>query len=55
MLLRFRGPDGTQRLTVEEADTFATIGEKVISVFQHLGQRMLTRTVVRCAAKEHRL
>jgi hypothetical protein len=29
MLLRFRGPDGMVRITVERADTFARLGEKV--------------------------
>jgi nuclear protein localization protein 4 homolog len=29
MLLRFRGPDGMVRITVEPADTFARLGEKV--------------------------
>lgn len=29
MLVRARGPDGTVRITVEPADTFARFGEKV--------------------------
>ena len=29
MLLRFRGPDGTVRITVEPSDTFARLGQKV--------------------------
>jgi hypothetical protein len=29
MLLRFRGPDGTVRLTVDPSDTFAQLGDKV--------------------------
>jgi nuclear protein localization family protein 4 len=29
MLLRFRGPDGTVRITVEPHDTFGKLGEKV--------------------------
>jgi len=29
MLLRFRGPDGMVRITVEPADTFARLGDKV--------------------------
>ncbi|KAI9048219.1 hypothetical protein LZ554_008014 [Drepanopeziza brunnea f. sp. 'monogermtubi'] len=32
MLLRFRGPDGTVRLNVESADTFAQLGEKLSQV-----------------------
>lgn len=28
MLLRFRGPDGTHRITVEQADTFEAVGYK---------------------------
>jgi nuclear protein localization family protein 4 len=32
MLLRFRGPDGTVRIIVEPADTFARLGEKVCSL-----------------------
>lgn len=29
MLLRFRGPDGTVRITVEANETFAQLGDKV--------------------------
>lgn len=29
MLLRFRGPDGTVRITIEPHDTFGKLGEKV--------------------------
>ncbi|KAI9745231.1 MAG: nuclear protein localization protein 4 [Claussenomyces sp. TS43310] len=32
MLLRFRGPDGTSRLSVEPTDTFAVLGEKLQEV-----------------------
>ncbi|PBP27307.1 NPL4 family protein [Diplocarpon rosae] len=32
MLLRFRGPDGTVRITVEQADTFGKLGEKLSEV-----------------------
>ncbi|KAE9381718.1 NPL4 family protein [Stipitochalara longipes BDJ] len=32
MLLRFRGPDGMVRITVEPADTFARLGEKLSKV-----------------------
>lgn len=32
MLLRFRGPDGMVRITVEPADTFARLGEKLSEV-----------------------
>jgi len=32
MLLRFRGPDGTVRITVEPTDTFARLGEKLSEV-----------------------
>lgn len=31
MLLRFRGPDGTVRITVEPNDNFGQVGEKVSS------------------------
>ena len=29
MLLRFRGPDGTVRITVEANETFGQLGDKV--------------------------
>lgn len=32
MLLRARGPDGTFRITVEPADTFASFGQKLSEV-----------------------
>ncbi|KAK0126045.1 nuclear protein localization protein 4 [Cadophora gregata] len=32
MLLRFRGPDGMYRVTVEPADTFAKLGEKLTAI-----------------------
>jgi hypothetical protein len=29
MLLRVRGPDGTFRITLDQGDTFGTLGKKV--------------------------
>jgi nuclear protein localization family protein 4 len=39
MLLRFRGPDGTQRITVEPEDTFGTLGEKVSKAYEYSSDR----------------
>lgn len=29
MLLRFRGPDGTVRITIEQSETFSKLADKV--------------------------
>lgn len=33
MILRFRGPDGMERITIDPPDTFGALAEKVKHIF----------------------
>lgn len=46
MLLRFRGPDGTVRINVEQNDTFDNVAQKVLRLQHHSSLILLNANIV---------